>query len=237
MTPTSDETAGDMSKSEVSDRKTDRPRPRPRPYASPAEPDAGAITKPQEEIPTQVVETEPAMTQAGRRRGMPGAASLVAAALVVAAFVAANVWLYVERSNNDGTAAADGLYPINGVQPAAITSARERIPALLSYKYTDVGSYIATAPDNATGQFKKDFTELITRVIAPAAKAQKIVTHADVKSVGVIEAHPGSVTVLVMLDQTTTSKKTKGARVDGSRVRVVMTQTGGKWLVSSLTPI
>ena len=40
-----------------------------------------------------------------------------------------------------------------------------------------------------------------------------------------------------MLDQTTTSKKTKGARVDGSRVRVVMTLTGGKWLVSSLTPI
>ncbi len=168
---------------------------------------------------------------------MSGTALLVAAALVVAAFIAANVWLYIERSNTDAGSAANGSYPINGVQPAAMTSARERIPAMLSYKYTNVDSYIASAPDNATGQFKKDFTELITRVIAPAARAQKIVTHADVKSVGVIEAHSDSVTVLVMLDQTTTSKKTKGARVDGSRVRVVMTLTGGKWLVSSLTPI
>jgi Mce-associated membrane protein len=235
MTPTSNETAGDMTNNEASDRDTDRPRPRPRPY--PSRPDQDAGTQSQEQAPTHVVEAEPSMTQASQRRGVPGVALLAAAALVVAAFVAANVWLYVERSNNGSTATADGSYPINGVQPAAMTSARERIPALLSYKYTDVDSYIATAPDNATGQFKKDFTELITRVIAPAARAQKIVTHADVKSVGVIEAHADSVTVLVMLDQTTTSKKTKGARVDGSRVRVVMTRTGGKWLVSSLTPI
>jgi Mce-associated membrane protein len=190
-----------------------------------------------EKTATQVPETLPSTTEANRRRAMSGTALLVAAALVVAAFVAANVWLYVERSNSDGSTAASGSYPINGAEPAAMTSARERIPAMLSYKYTNVDSYIATAPDNATGQFKKDFTELITRVIAPAARAQKIVTTAQVKSVGVIEAHSDSVTVLVMLDQTTTSKKTKGARVDGSRVRVVMTLTGGKWLVSSLTPI
>jgi Mce-associated membrane protein len=63
------------------------------------------------------------------------------------------------------------------------------------------------------------------------------VTTATVKSAGVISAHPDSVTVLVMLDQTTTSKTTKGARVDGSRVRVEMTRTGGQWLVSNLVPI
>jgi len=218
MTVTSDD---------ANDKPADRPRPRPRPY--PTRPDE----QPEPAVaaePTAAVAAEPtaADTDASARRGVPGLALLIVAAVVVAAFVAANVWLYLVRSNNDA---------IETARDAAVTSARERVPAMLSYKYTDITDYVAAAPDNSTGQFKKDFTQLIARVIAPAATSQKIVTNAQVKSAGVIEAHADSVVVLVMLDQTTTSKSIKGSRVDGSRVRVVMTRTGSTWLVSSLTPI
>lgn len=214
------------------DKPADRPRPRPRPYPTRPEPETepATETEPGTETEPAAVAVEPAAEArtGSRRRGVPGMALLVAAVVVVAAFVAANVWLYLVRSNNDATESA---------REAALTSARDRVPAMLSYKYTDITDYVSAAPDNATGQFKKDFTQLITRVIAPAATAQKIVTNAQVKSAGVIEAHADSVVVLVMLDQTTTSKNTKGARVDGSRVRVVMARTGSTWLVSSLTPI
>src|SRR6476469_2948696 len=196
MTVTSDD---------ANDKPADRPRPRPRPY--PTRPDE----QPEPAVaaePTAAVAAEPtaADTDASPRRGVPGVALLIVAAVVVAAFVAANVWLYLVRSNNDA---------IETARVAAVTSARERVPAMLSYKYTDITDYVAAAPDNATGQFKKDFTQLIPRVIAPAATAQKIVTNAQVKSAGVIDAQADSVTVLVMLDQTTTSKNIKGSRVDG----------------------
>ncbi len=216
------------------ERPLDRPRPRPRPYPTRPEPDT--VAQSPDAASAQPVASESRPTEPKQRWARPGVALLVAAALVVA-FVAANIWLFVQRSDSHGAAAVDSWYPINGARPAAVTSARQRIPAMLSYKYTDIANYVASAPTNATGQFKKDFTQLITRVIAPAAAKQKIVTTAQVKSAGVIDAHSDSVTVLVMLDQTTTSKATKGARVDGSRVRVVMTLDGGKWLVSSLTPI
>lgn len=208
---------------DTSDKPADRPRPRPRPRPSPTPRD-------EQPAPPEAVAVEPGaeVADANRGRGVPGVVLLIAAAVVVAAFVAANVWLYLIRSNNDA---------IESARTAAVANARERVPAMLSYKYTDITDYVAAAPANATGRFKQDFTQLITRVIAPAATAQKIVTNAQVKSAGVIEAHADSVVVLVMLDQTTTSKNIKGARVDGSRVRVVMTHDGSSWLVSSLTPI
>jgi Mce-associated membrane protein len=222
MTTTSDDTAGDMGSDEATEKPAGRPRPRPRPYPTPRD------DQPDQPTAVAVDPATPAAPDQTRRRGVPGVALLIAAAVVVTAFVAANVWLYLVRSDNNAAESA---------RDAAVTSARERVPAMLSYKYTDITDYVAAAPENATGQFKKDFTQLITRVIAPAATAQKIVTNAQVKSAGVIEAHADSVIVLVMLDQTTTSKNIKGSRVDGSRVRVVMTRTGSTWLVSSLTPI
>ena len=217
----------------TSDEPTGRPRPRPRPYPTPrgeqSEP-APAVDVADVPDSADVADAEPSAVaaEASARRPVPGVALLIAAAVVVAAFVAANVWLYLVRSNDDA---------VESARTAAVASARERVPAMLSYKYTDITDYVAAAPDNATGRFKTDFTQLITRVIAPAATAQKIVTNAQVKSAGVIDAHADSVVVLVMLDQTTTSKNLKGSRVDGSRVRVVMTRAGGTWLVSSLTPI
>ena len=43
--------------------------------------------------------------------------------------------------------------------------------------------------------------------------------------------------VLVMIDQTTTSKGGTPNRIDGSRVRVELTKIGGKWLISDMTPV
>ena len=150
--------------------------------------------------------------------------------VVVAAFVAANVWLYLVRSNNDATESAR--------EDRAMTSARDRVPAMLSYKYTDITDYVSARTRQRDRPVQEGLHPAHHRGSSRRRRrAQKIVTNAQVKSAGVIEAHADSVVVLVMLDQTTTSKNTKGARVDGSRVRVVMTRTGSTWLVSSLTPI
>ena len=148
--------------------------------------------------------------------------------MLVLALVAANIWLYVIRSGND---------TIEQARHDASANARKRVPAMLSYTYKSVAAFATDAPKNATGAFKKDFAQLIRTVIAPAAEQQQLTTAATVKSVGVVEAHATRVVVLVLLNQTTSSKSIKTPRLDGSRLRVTMRASGGTWLVSELTPI
>ena len=57
------------------------------------------------------------------------------------------------------------------------------------------------------------------------------------KQAGIVAASTDQVTVLVLLDQTTTSKATKKGRLDGSRDRVVMRKVGGTWLIAALDPV
>jgi Mce-associated membrane protein len=214
-----------------------RPRPRPRPYPHPPE-DAPAAAEPASALepasppdsaPVEPASSlEPASSAQSRRSRLRVALIVTAALIVVLGFVAANVWLFTIRSANSS---------VERARVAALAVARTRIPSMLSYSYNDISSYVAHAPANTTGDFRKDFTQLVTSVIEPAAKQQHITTKATVKSVGIIDAHKNSVVVLVMIDQTTTSDSAKGGRIDGSRVRVTMLRAGNTWLVDDMTPV
>jgi Mce-associated membrane protein len=96
---------------------------------------------------------------------------------------------------------------------------------------------VRTAPDNATGRFKSDFSTLVSKIIVPAARQQQITTVATVKQAGIIDASSDQVTVLVLLDQRTTSKSARKGMLDGSRDRVVMRKVGGTWLIAALDPV
>jgi Mce-associated membrane protein len=191
-------------------------RRRPRPYVAD---DDGATVDPPDAPPTPA---------APNRRNLRTALVAAVAIVVLLGFVTVNVWLAVVRSANDG---------VERARVDALNSARTRVPAMLSYNYKDLSAYLTQAPTNTTGDFKQAFTKLLTRFIAPGAKKQRISTKATIKSAGVIEAHANSAVVLVMIDQTTTSKDATPNQLDGSRVRVELTLIGGKWLVSDMTPV
>ena len=186
------------------------PRPRPRPTtAAPAGP--------------------PPQTAAAA--GRPRARLLfvaVAAGVLVLALIGLNVWLWTVRADNSD---------VEQARHDALASARQRVPAMLSYDYRKIDSYARSAPQNATGRFKSDFTSLVKRIIAPAAVQQQITTKATVKQAGIVDASADQVTVLVLLDQTTTSKTSKKGRLDGSRDRVIMRKVDGTWLVAALDPV
>ena len=187
-----------------------RPRPRPRPTSAP-------------QAPT-LLEAADGRPPSRTRSTI----ALVLVAVLALGLIALNAWLFVVRSDNSD---------VEQARHDALASARQRVPAMLSYDYKKIDSYIAGAPGNATGKFKADFGQLVTRVIAPAAKQQRITTDATVKNAGVVAASADEVTVLVLLDQKTTSKTAKNGRLDGSRDRVVMRKVGDTWLVASLDPI
>ncbi|WP_433679164.1 hypothetical protein [Nocardia sp. CA-119907] len=66
-------------------------------------------------------------------------------------------------------------------------------------------SEFASATDNLTGAFRADFAQLSSRVIVPAAHRDSIITRAKVVGTSLVAADPGKVTLLLFLDQETTS--------------------------------
>ncbi|MGY4101943.1 hypothetical protein ACW2Q0_20690 [Nocardia sp. R16R-3T] len=116
-------------------------------------------------------------------------------------------------------------------------SAQSRVPKVLSYDFNTVDTEFPTATQNLTGKFHDDFGKLVTSVIIPAAHRDSIVTKATIVGAAVVSAGQDEVTLLLFLNQETTSTKYQGPRLDGSRVRVTMARDAGTWLVSDITPV
>ncbi len=208
---------------------TDSARPRPRPGPHPASGESREADRPA--APSRA--SRPADNAVGnvatpkpRRAARIAAVAICALVLVTLAVVTA--LLAIERSHHED---------LENAGIGAMTNARNRVPALLSYNYKTVDRYVADSPKNTTGAFKKEFTNLITTVIAPAAEQQQIVTKVTVKAVGVIDAHPRTIVLLVLLDQATTYRESPTAHIETSGRRVTMTRRGDTWLVSQLKQI
>ncbi|MGV9668193.1 hypothetical protein [Nocardia niigatensis] len=116
-------------------------------------------------------------------------------------------------------------------------SAQSRVPKVLSYDFDTVDSELPTATKNLTGKFHDDFAKLGTSVIIPAAHRDSIITKATIVGTAVASAGRDEVTLLLFLNQETTSTKYQGPRLDGSRVRVTMARDAGTWLISDITPV
>ncbi len=57
---------------------------------------------------------------------------------------------------------------------------------------------------------------------------------AEVVSSSVVRASENRVVLLLFVDQTTTSTRLEGPKVDLNRVRMTLSRTGGQWLVSGV---
>jgi Mce-associated membrane protein len=142
--------------------------------------------------------------------------------------------------------AAAAVFSVLAFQQAAAVSARAEAKAaggqivtqLLSYDYRTAQQDIAQRSNVLTGHFKDDYTKLMQDSVMPAAVQQQVTTRTDVTSSAVV-SNVGSdqVTLLMFLNQTTQSSANKDPVFNGSRVRMTMQKTDGRWLVSDLTPV
>ncbi|MBF6149553.1 hypothetical protein [Nocardia nova] len=154
--------------------------------------------------------------------------TLVVLGLLLGGSIAATGLLGQNLSDHRAVAAAERQ---------ARDSAQTRVPKVLSYDFNTVDSEFPTATQNLTGKFRDDFGKLGTSVIIPAAHRDAIVTKATIVGTAVVSASRDEVTLLLFLNQETTSTKYQGPRLDGSRVRVTMTRDSGTWLISDITPV
>jgi len=173
------------------------------------------------------VEQPPAVERSGpgqrpARRG--GLVLVVAAALVVA--LVATAGLLVARARGDER--------VEEARTAALAAGERHAVTLLSYDHRHLDRDFARAEAVLTGSFADDYAQTTEKVVRPTAEQVKAVVTAEVVSSSVVRAAQNRVVLLLFVDQTTTSTRLDGPKVDLNRVRMTLTRTGGQWLVSAV---
>ena len=210
----------------------ERGRPQ-RPVVTEPEVSGPEVAGPETAVPEpEVLEPEAAEPEAAeprpaptRRWGTPFAVTVAAlAVLLVAAAAAAGVLAFrVQR-----TEAADSA------RGEAAAAARAHAQKILSYDHRTLDADFAAARKALTGSFKDQYATTTDTVVRPSAEQYKAVVEAEVVATSVVRASADRVVVLVFVDQTTTSTRLEGPKVDLNRVRMTLVDVDGNWLVSEL---
>jgi Mce-associated membrane protein len=194
------------------------------PVENPAEDVSPATSKPSKaarEAPTDV----PAATHSdGQRRSFGGVLSALLAVLVVLVLtftvvLGIKAWQGKQAEDARDQAAAAG---------------RKAAETALSYDYRDLNKSFAAARATMTPEFAAKFDET-AKVAAELATKTKATVRAEVREVGVRDGDADRVTLIIFVNQTTTSTITQGKpRVDLNRTRFVMVRKGDQWLVQEI---
>ncbi|MCX2931295.1 hypothetical protein ORI20_13500 [Mycobacterium sp. CVI_P3] len=183
---------------------------------------------------------------AGRRAlswsGRHWAAILLAVLLVASAGAAGGVYWWMYRPDQQAfglnlftTASVD--QQIQDRQKQVSDAARDGTVALLSYAPDTLDKDLANAKSHLTGEFLKYYSQFTDQIVAPAAKQKGVKTEATVQRAAVSELNPDMATVLVFVNQVTTSKDRPDPALSTSAVVVKLTKTDGRWLISEFNPV
>ena len=108
---------------------------------------------------------------------------------------------------------------------------------MLSYSPDSLDKDFAAAKSNLTGDFLSYYTQFTEQIVTPAAKEKSVKTTASVVRAAVSEIHPDSATVLVFINQTTTSKENPDGAFAASSVKVSLKKIDDRWLISAFDPV
>jgi len=132
---------------------------------------------------------------------------------------------------------ARGEDRVERARSEALAAAEAHAVDLLSYDYRHLDRDFARAEKDLTGSFADDYAKTTHAVVRPTAEQVKAVVQADVAASSVVRAEPNRVVVLVFVNQTTTSTRLDGPKVDLNRVRLTLDRVGGEWLVSRVVAL
>ncbi|MGO9383156.1 MAG: hypothetical protein ACLP4W_13960 [Mycobacterium sp.] len=123
------------------------------------------------------------------------------------------------------------------VASAVINSASDGTVALLSYSPDSLDKDFAAAKSHLSGDFLSYYNQFTDQIVAPAAKQKSLKTSARVLGAAVSELRPDSAVVLVLVDQSTTSKDNPDPAMASSSVLVSLTRVNGNWLITKFDPV
>ena len=101
---------------------------------------------------------------------------------------------------------------------------------ILSYDYRHLDADFAAARKALTGSFASDYRATTSKMVRPGAEQYHVVVKAEVAAESVVSATADQVVVLLFVNQTTTSTRLDGPRVDLNRVRLTLARwTAAGW--------
>ncbi|MFC9762577.1 twin-arginine translocation pathway signal [Rhodococcus jostii] len=125
----------------------------------------------------------------------------------------------------------------DAVRATVTDTASQGAIALLSYKPDTVENEVGAAKERLTGEFLDYYTQFTTDVVVPAAKESQVATQATVAASGPVEVAADTATVLLFVNQTTTSAAKPEPAVTATSITVELTKSGDNWLISGFDPV
>lgn len=118
----------------------------------------------------------------------------------------------------------------------ALAAAQQYILKLVNFDGETIEGKYRDIQDGSTGEFKERYgrsSEQLHRMLRESrATARGTIVEAWVK-----KATPSRVVVLMLIDQSVRAGESAKATIERSRVKMVMTKVGGRWLASTVRVI
>lgn len=180
----------------------------------------------------QETTAEPVVTATPTRTRRSRWSLAVPIVLVVALLASAGVaaYLYFTQYRPDQETDAEAA-------KVAIDAASSGATALLSYSPERLEQDFAAAKDRLTGEFLNYYTQFTTQIVTPAAKEKQVKTEASVVQAALSEIQPDKATVLLFINQTTTSKENPDGAFAASSVKVGLEKVDDRWLIAAFDPV
>lgn len=163
-------------------------------------------------------------TWSSRRRALVVAGLGVLAVAVTIASATLTIRAHEGRSQED-------------TRHQARAQAAQMVPDILSYDFNTIDDHFTNALEYLGGDFRTQFESVSKDVIIPSAKERQVVTSATVVESSVVSADADAATVLMFLNQSTTSTDSPAPKLDGSRVQVSLQRDGDSWQITEMTPV
>jgi Mce-associated membrane protein len=162
-----------------------------------------------------------------RRRALVGTAVL---AVVLVAAAGLTAWLYFAQFRPDPQTSP-------AVAQTVLDEAKQGTVATLSYSPEHLDKDLDTAKSYLTGDFLKYYSQFTDDVVRPAVKNKQVSTTANVARAAVSDLAPDKATVLVFVNQATTSADRAEPSMTASSVKVTLDRVDGKWLIAAFDPV
>lgn len=124
-----------------------------------------------------------------------------------------------------------------GSRQAVLDAARTNVAQILTYHYPTATEEIGVATEVTTGEFRKYYEEFTTGTVLPTVQKKGVSTDATVVDVGVISLGEDRASLLVFVDQITTSFEKPEPAKATSAVRMTMLRERGTWRISEFAPL
>ncbi|OBI11572.1 hypothetical protein A5714_16065 [Mycobacterium sp. E2462] len=139
-------------------------------------------------------------------------------------------WLYFTQYRPDRQTDAR-------VATTVVNAASDGTVAMLSYSPDSLDRDFAAAKSHLSGDFLSYYNQFTEQIVAPAARQKALKTNARVLGAAVSELHADSAVVLVLVDQSTTSKDNPDPAMASSSVLVTLNRVNGTWLITKFDPV